>query len=110
VSTLRASLSRLLDATHALLAALVCDDLAGAERWLRERDAALALLARECARAPLSEAEREALARAARAGAEASRRCDARLAALAGELGALRGARAALPRAAGQGSRSLARA
>jgi predicted metal-dependent HD superfamily phosphohydrolase len=87
----------LVDATTALLAAIASDDWHAVERSVRERDAALALLARGLARSPLSAGERELLGRAALAHAEAMRRIEEQRARLGLELAELRRARAAQP-------------
>ncbi len=106
---LRASVQGLLDATHALLAALACDDLAAVEQGLRARDAALASLTREAVRVPLRAEERSALGNVARASQQAERRLAERLSELANELGEVRRARAALARPAERAARTLAR-
>jgi hypothetical protein len=109
VKEIRASVQVLLDATHALLAAIACDDLVAAEHGLRARDGALASLARETSRVPLRAHERSALGNVARASRQAELRLAERLGELARELAEVRRARAALARPGERAARTLAR-
>ncbi len=106
----RASLIRLVEITNALLVAVECADWLGSEQRLRDRDAALAALAREFARSPAHAHERETLQRIERAAAQIELRIAGQLAAIAGELCEVREVRAALPQQLATGAgRSLGR-
>lgn len=105
----RASLLRLVDATNALLAAAECGDLPGCERFMRERDAAIAALVTETARSRVRDDERELLARVTRAAAQVETKLAAQLESLRGELRSTRERRSALPPRPTGSARSLGR-